>query len=81
MNKHFLFTHAGFLTLQLKYVRLEMSTHIIAKEFNTYPNMVKRALIKHGIKLRTKAEAQKTALKTGTAKHPKRRNDDKEKST
>lgn len=42
----------------------------IAKEYNTYPNKIRRDAIKFNIKIRDKSEAQKNALKTGKTKHP-----------
>lgn len=46
------------------------STCAIAKELNTYPNKIRRILIKHGKEMRDRSEAQKNALKTGVAEHP-----------
>lgn len=46
------------------------STCAIAKELNTYPNKIRRILIKHGKEMRGRSEAQKNALKTGVAEHP-----------
>lgn len=46
------------------------STYEIAEALETYPNKVRRALIKHGITLKSKSSAQKNALKTGRSKHP-----------
>ena len=48
----------------------EWSTHKIAKKFGTYPNKINRILKKNGRPVRTKSEAQKAALKSGTATHP-----------
>lgn len=42
----------------------------IAREIGEFPNAVRRALIKNGVKIRGKAEAQSVALATGRAKHP-----------
>lgn len=42
----------------------------IAKELNTYPNKIRRILIKLGAKMKTKSEAQKLALQSGRHKHP-----------
>lgn len=50
-------------------VRL-LSTYQIAKEKNTYPNRVRRALKKYGILLRDKSDAQSVALQSGRHKHP-----------
>lgn len=46
------------------------SIHRIAEEVGTYPNKIRRLLKKNGKTLRTKSEAQKTALANGTSKHP-----------
>ena len=46
------------------------STYEIAKSLDTYPNKVRRTLIKHGYKLKNKSEAQKNALQTGRCAHP-----------
>jgi very-short-patch-repair endonuclease len=46
------------------------STYEIAKEYNTYANKVRRILIKHGVAIKSKSDAQKNALKNGTAKIP-----------
>ena len=46
------------------------STYEIAKSLNTYPNKIRRTLIKHGYTLKDKSEAQKNALKSGRCAHP-----------
>jgi very-short-patch-repair endonuclease len=46
------------------------STCEIAKTYNTYPNKILRVLSKHGVPIRNKSEAQKTAIKTGRIKPP-----------
>ena len=46
------------------------STYEVAKELNTYANKIRRTLIKHGISLKTKSEAQKNALESGRSAHP-----------
>lgn len=68
----------GYIIAQYKKNR---SSYDIANELNTYPNKIRRVLIKHGYDLRDKSEAQKTALKTGRSKHPTlgRERTDKEK--
>jgi len=53
-----------------QYWSLERSVGDIAKELDTYPNKVRRALKKHGIKLRDKGAAQSAALKSGRSSHP-----------
>ena len=52
------------------YCNKNKSTGQIAKEMNTYPNKIRRVLIKNGVEIRTKSEAQKNALDTGTKSHP-----------
>lgn len=46
------------------------STYTIAKKYDTYPGKVRSILLKQKVKLRTKKQAQKAALKNGVAKHP-----------
>lgn len=46
------------------------STYQISKILNTYPNKIRRCLIKLGVKLKNKSEAQKNALEKGLAKIP-----------
>jgi very-short-patch-repair endonuclease len=46
------------------------STYEIAKEYNTYANKIRRILIKHGVAIKSKSDAQKNALKKGIAKIP-----------
>lgn len=46
------------------------STYEIAKELNTYPNKIRRILLKHGYQLKDKSEAQKAALENGRSSHP-----------
>lgn len=52
------------------YVNDNKSTYEIAKMHNTYPNKIRRILIKNGVNIKTKSEAQKNALETGTASIP-----------
>jgi len=52
------------------YTKQHKSTYEIAEELNTYPNRIRRILIKSGISLKTKSEAQKNAIENGTAIHP-----------
>lgn len=59
--------------LQQHYVKLGKSTYVIAAEQGTYANLIRRALIHHGIPLRSKAQAQKIALKSGRHPHPTRK--------
>ena len=46
------------------------STYTLAKELNTYPNKIRRALKKMGVTLKDKSEAQKQALSSGRHRHP-----------
>tara|TARA_Y100000996_G_scaffold413631_1_gene402312 strand:- start:214 stop:978 length:765 start_codon:yes stop_codon:yes gene_type:complete len=46
------------------------STYEIAKVLKTYPNKIRRTLIKNGYTLKDKSEAQKTALAEGRSSHP-----------
>lgn len=48
------------------------STYQIAKDLNTYPNKIRRVLLKNGIELKTKSEAQKNALDQGLSYIPTR---------
>ena len=52
------------------YEKEQLSTYEIAKKMNTYPNKIRRVLIKHGVSMKTKSEAQKNALEKGAAKIP-----------
>lgn len=69
-HKHFLFSEEGKIYLLSAYVTERKSTGEIAKEKNTYPNMVNRALKFHGIEIRTRSDAQKIALERGVKPHP-----------
>lgn len=46
------------------------STYEIAEHFNTYPNKIRRILLKNGEKLKDKSEAQKLVLSQGKVEHP-----------
>lgn len=46
------------------------STYEIATKYNTNPNMIRRRLVKLGVKLRNKSEAQKEAINSGRVDHP-----------
>lgn len=48
----------------------DKSTYQIAKSLNTYPNKIRRILIKHGYDLKNRSEAQKVALEQGRSSHP-----------
>ena len=52
------------------YTKESKSTYEIAEIFNTYPNKIRRILMKHDIPIKTKSEAQKNAIKNGVAKVP-----------
>lgn len=52
------------------YKNQNKSTYEIAKEFDTYPNKIRRILIKNGCEMKDKSTAQKNALKQGVASHP-----------
>jgi len=52
------------------YQKQEKSTYQIAEELNTYPNKIRRVLIKHGVEIKDRSSAQKLALKKGRSKHP-----------
>lgn len=66
----FLFTEYGKVWLQEEYEEAERSTYDIAKELLLYANAVRRALLFHGIKPRSKSEAQRVALLYGRGEHP-----------
>ena len=52
------------------YNEQNQSTYQIAKALETYPNKVRRTLIKHGYELKDKSAAQKAALESGRSSHP-----------
>ena len=52
------------------YWKGKKSIHVIADALGTYPNKIRRAIMAEFGSLRTKSEAQKAALKSGTSKHP-----------
>lgn len=52
------------------YCEENLSTYQIAKRMKTYPNKVRRTLVKAGVNLKTKSEAQKNALESGAATIP-----------
>lgn len=52
------------------YTKDYKSIRVIAEEYNTYGNKIRRFLIKNGVKLRDKSESQEVALKSGRHKHP-----------
>lgn len=52
------------------YNKQNQSTYEIAKELGTYPNKIRRVLIRHGYQLKDKSEAQRVALENGRSSHP-----------
>jgi very-short-patch-repair endonuclease len=56
--------------IEEEYVRKERSTYELAEECETYPNKVRRAILKYGYTLRDKSKAQKRAIESGRHKHP-----------
>jgi len=52
------------------YITQNLSTYVIAKNFNTYHQKVTRYLKKWGVKLKSKSDAQKIALDSGRFIHP-----------
>tara|TARA_R110002020_G_scaffold367897_2_gene579832 strand:+ start:1476 stop:2258 length:783 start_codon:yes stop_codon:yes gene_type:complete len=53
-----------------EYVDNNKSTYEISESLGTYPNKIRRALIKLGVELRDKSVAQSTAIQSGRHKHP-----------
>lgn len=49
-----------------------ISTYQIAKDLDTYPNKIRRVLMKHGVELKTRSEAQKNAIDMGVTDIPTR---------
>mgnify|MGYP001378882525 CR=1 FL=1 len=52
------------------YVNECKSTYEIAQIFKTYPNKIRRVLIRNNVEMKNKSDAQKNALKQGKAKIP-----------
>jgi very-short-patch-repair endonuclease len=52
------------------YIKEQKSTYEIASLLKTYANKIRRILVKNGIELKNKSEAQKNALIKGTATIP-----------
>lgn len=46
------------------------STYQIAERYDTYPNKIRRILVKHGVEMKSRSQAQRSALANGRAKHP-----------
>lgn len=56
--------------VEKEYLNDQVSITALAKKYDTYENKIRRILIKRGIKLRDKSDAQKLALKSGRHNHP-----------
>ena len=54
----------------IKQYNKNKSTYEIAESLGTYPNKIRRVLVKHGVSLRDRSSAQSLALDTGRHKHP-----------
>ncbi len=55
----------------IKYYEVDgKSTYEIAERLGTYPNKIRRILIKNNVSIKNRSEAQKNALQGGRAKHP-----------
>jgi very-short-patch-repair endonuclease len=52
------------------YNEKHQSTYEIAKQLDTYPNKIRRTLLKHGYELKDRSSAQKVALEQGRSTHP-----------
>ena len=52
------------------YCEQSLSTYQIAEQLKTYPNKIRRILIKNNVTLNDKSKAQKNALKQGKSKIP-----------
>jgi very-short-patch-repair endonuclease len=52
------------------YNKQNKSTYEIAEIMQTYPNKIRRILVKNGVELKDKSEAQRNAIKNGKATHP-----------
>jgi very-short-patch-repair endonuclease len=52
------------------YTKENKSTYEIAQMLSTYPNKIRRILIKNGVEIKDKSQAQKNAIVKGTAKIP-----------
>lgn len=71
-HKHALFTPEGGRLLRAEYAGGRRSMADIARGLGVYPNLVRRALLHHGIVPRTHSEAQAEALRSGRHPHPTR---------
>jgi hypothetical protein len=61
----------SYAYLHQEYVVEQKSTYTIAKQVNSYAQMIRRELIHYGIPLRDHSSAQVAALKTGSSINPK----------
>jgi len=52
------------------YTKENKSTYEIAEMLQTYPNKIRRILIKNGVEIKDKSQAQKNAIIKGTSKIP-----------
>ena len=52
------------------YTNEKLSTYAIAAKFDTYPNKIRRILLKYGIELNDRSTAQKQAIASGRTEHP-----------
>jgi very-short-patch-repair endonuclease len=52
------------------YTKENKSTYEIAEMLDTYPNKIRRILIKNGVEIKDKSQAQKNAITKGTSKIP-----------
>lgn len=57
---------------EVEYEQKKRSPQDIAKQFDTYPNKIRRELLTYGFHLRNKSEAQSVAIKQGRHSHPTR---------
>jgi very-short-patch-repair endonuclease len=53
-----------------EYIENKKSFQIIAKEYSTYANKIRRDAKRLGVNVRSKSEAQSNAISVGTHKHP-----------
>ena len=53
-----------------EYIEEEKSIYEIAEKHGTYAQKIRRLLIKNGVSLRSKGDAQSIALSSGRMKHP-----------
>ena len=69
-KSHFLHTAEGKEFLKSHFCEKGWSTYQIAESLGTYPNLVRRAMLFHGMKMRSRSDSQKHALESGRIKHP-----------